>query len=130
MGDKMKKWLLPLVGLNGFVAVALGAFGAHKLKPALSDKLWSAYETGLSYHFYHTLALLGCVCLMASFNWRGILWAVGCFQLGTLLFSGSLYALALGAPLWLGPIIPLGGLLLMLAWLILTCTAITNSREL
>jgi uncharacterized membrane protein YgdD (TMEM256/DUF423 family) len=129
LGEKMKKWILPLVGVNGFVAVAFGAFGAHKLKPLLSPKLWSAYDTAVSYHFYHTLALMGCAWLIFQFGRRGFGLAAYFFQAGILLFSGSLYAMALGGPAWLGPVTPLGGLLLMSAWLIIAFTAIKNTRE-
>lgn len=116
----MAKVFLLLSSISGFLAVALGAFGAHGLKNTLSDSLLSAFQTGVQYHFYHTLALLLTAVLMFRYpqikwlEWSGIL-----FLLGIVLFSGSLYAMALGGPRWLGPVTPIGGLCFMAGWLLL-----------
>jgi len=120
----MKPFLI-LAAVNGFLAVALGAFGAHGLKPKLPANLLSAFETGVQYHFYHTLALFGVALLIDRLGPKPWLNASGwLFAAGIVLFSGSLYALALGAPKWLGPITPLGGLAFLAGWIALLVAAI------
>ena len=114
------KLTLIIAAMSGFVAVALGAFGAHGLKGRLSDTLLSAYQTAVQYHFYHTLALFGVALLMLQFGHKSLLQVSAMlFLAGIVLFCGSLYALALGAPSWLGPITPLGGLAFLGAWMVL-----------
>lgn len=107
-----------------FLAVGLGAFGAHGLKDALeaSGKL-AVWETAVDYQFWHALALLVLACRPVSL--RGRAWAVAgaCFVGGVVLFSGSLYWLALGGPRWLGPVTPLGGTCFLIGWLILAVMA-------
>lgn len=102
--------------LFALFAVVLGAFGAHALKETLSERgTLETWKTAVDYQFWHALAL--------------ILWTIFyktqptppkviplCFSLGILLFSGSLYILALGGPSWLGSITPLGGLTFMIGW--------------
>ncbi len=113
------KHFLVLAGLSGFLAVAIGAFGAHGLKEKIDSNLLAAYQTGVQYHFYHTLALAFVALLLARSPDSSLLIASGwAFVIGILLFSGSLYGLALGAPRWLGPITPLGGLSLMIGWIL------------
>lgn len=107
---------LALGSAYGFLAVALGAFGAHGLKTRLSPELLAVWHTGVDYHVYHALALLA-VGLLAREQPLGLLSAAGtCFALGVLLFSGSLYALALSGVRVLGAITPFGGLLFLLGW--------------
>jgi len=106
--------------ISGFLAVVIGAFGAHGLKGKLSDAMMSAYATGVQYHFYHTLALLAvALYMLAGHNSRLLLASCVFFLLGLVGFSGSLYWLALGGPKWLGPVTPIGGLCFMVAWLVL-----------
>lgn len=95
------------------IDVALGAFGAHALKNRLSPEMLAVFETGVRYQAYHALALL----LLAAL--RGPDRAGWCFLAGIVLFSGSLYALALTGARWLGAITPLGGLLFLAGWLFL-----------
>lgn len=96
-----------------FLAVGLGAFGAHALKARLSPDMLAIFETGVRYQVYHALALL----LLASL--RGPSKAVWCFTAGIALFSGSLYLLALtGVRKW-GAVTPIGGVLFLAGWLIL-----------
>ena len=116
---------LGLIGLSGFLAVTLGAFGAHGLKGKISDSLLSAFQTGIQYHMFHTLAMLALLIFIYQLAQAPkALWLDNyCWLLGTLLFSGSLYALAMGGPNWLGPITPLGGLLLISGWLCLAVGA-------
>lgn len=121
------KLFLIVAAANGLLAVALGAFGAHGLKGRLSAPMLSAYETAVQYHFYHTLALFGLAILIQRLGEKALLLGSGyLFIAGMLLFSGSLYLLALGGPRWLGPITPLGGLALITAWLLLFIAAIRS----
>ena len=113
----MTKIIMTFASLSGLLAVTLGAFGAHGLKGKLSAELFSAFQTAVQYHFYHTLALLVVGLLLLRFpSERWLVGSGACFALGLLLFCGSLYALALGGPRWLGPVTPLGGLFFMLGW--------------
>lgn len=96
-----------------FLDVALGAFGAHSLKTKLTPEMLTVFETGVRYQAYHALALL----LLAAL--RGPDRAGWCFVAGVVLFSGSLYALALSGVRWLGAITPLGGLCFLAGWLML-----------
>jgi uncharacterized membrane protein YgdD (TMEM256/DUF423 family) len=100
--------------------VALGAFGAHALKARLPAELLATWNTGVQYHLWHAIGLIA-VGLSAALVPDGAwLRAAGALLLaGILLFSGSLYALALGAPKWLGAVAPFGGASLILGWLAL-----------
>ncbi|MBY4678628.1 DUF423 domain-containing protein [Marinobacterium arenosum] len=111
--------LLCCAALSGFVAVAMGAFGAHALKTVLSAELAAVYRTAVDYQFYHTLALLAVALLRREQPATAFTLAGGCFMLGTLLFSGSLYILALSGIHWLGAVTPIGGGLLLVGWLAL-----------
>lgn len=100
------------------MAIALGAFGAHALKDALAEAgTLDVWQTAVDYHMWHALALVLCAVIPTIGRTRLI--AVSLFAAGILLFSGSLYWLALGGPRWLGPITPLGGLSFMGAWIAL-----------
>jgi uncharacterized membrane protein YgdD (TMEM256/DUF423 family) len=102
--------------LSAFIAVAAGAFGAHALRARLAPDLLTVFETGARYQMYHALALLAVA--WASNHWPGtpLRLAGWLFIGGTLLFSGSLYLLALTGARWLGAITPLGGLLFLAGW--------------
>ena len=103
----------------GFFAVGLGAFGAHALKQRLSPEMLAVWRTGVEYHFYHALALI-LLGIIARQTPSAVLNAGGaCFALGVLIFSGSLYALALSDIRILGAITPLGGLLFLAGWILL-----------
>ena len=105
--------------LSALVAVAAGAFGAHALRARLSTEHLAVFETGARYQMYHALGLLAVA--WAATRWPGALvQAAGwLFIAGTLLFSGSLYALTLSGVRWIGAITPLGGLAFMAGWLCL-----------
>lgn len=121
----MMKVYLILAAASGGLAVVLGAFGAHGLRDKLSAELLNAYQTGVQYHFYHTLALLAVALLLEKYPLS--LWlktSGGLLLAGILMFSGSLYLLALGGPRWLGPITPLGGLCFIAAWVCLLVAAV------
>lgn len=103
-----------LFAVFGFLAVAIGAFGAHALQEVLSSYGKSIFETANRYHFYHSLAL-GLVCFLP--NRKDIDSKIAfCFSLGILVFSGSLYALALTEIKILGAITPIGGVFFLIGW--------------
>ncbi len=105
--------------ISAFLAVALGAFGAHSLKDRLSPEMLNTFEVGVRYHMYHALALIGVA--WASVRWpSGSVIAAGWLVLaGTLIFSGSLYLLSMTGLRWLGAITPRGGAVFLLGWLLL-----------
>jgi len=109
--------------INGAIAVAAGAFAAHALKARLDARSLEVFETGARYQMYHALALLAVG--WATTRWPGPLatWAGWLFLVGTLIFSGSLYALALTGVRWLGAMTPAGGLCFLGGWLCLALAA-------
>jgi uncharacterized membrane protein YgdD (TMEM256/DUF423 family) len=104
-----------LVGLAGASAVGLGAFGAHGLRGVIDAAGMEVWHTAVQYHFWHALALFVAVLGLAPGRARSA--AIALFVLGIVLFSGSLYALALGAPRWTGAITPIGGVAFIGAWI-------------
>ena len=102
------------------LAVALGAFGAHALKARLAPEMLAIWHTGVTYHAWHALALilLGLLMLHASDS-AALRYAAWLFVAGIVLFGGSLYLLALGAPRWLGAVTPVGGLCFIAGWAVL-----------
>ena len=111
--------------INGFIAVSLGAFGAHGLKGQLPERLFNAWITATEYQFYHSIALvLIAVIALHAADSKWLRWSARSFLAGILLFSGSLYALALTGISWLGMITPLGGVAFLLGWLALALFAI------
>jgi uncharacterized membrane protein YgdD (TMEM256/DUF423 family) len=113
----MDRTFLLLAAVLGFVGVALGAFGAHGLRGRLTPEMLAVFETGVRYQMYHVFALLivssaighlGNARLLAIAGWA--------FFAGILLFSGSLYALALTSTGILGAITPIGGLAFLVGW--------------
>ena len=101
------------------VAVVLGAFGAHGLKSRLTEELMQAYKTGVDYHFYHALGLLLVGVLSMQMPSGLMNWAAFFLGLGILLFSGSLYLMAITGIRWLGAITPVGGLSFITGWILL-----------
>lgn len=125
----MAHWLMGSAGVSGLLAVAIGAFGAHGLKAKLSPEMMAVYNTGVQYHFYHTLALLALALYVAATAPSRFLGLGGlCFLAGIVGFSGSLYWLALGGPKWLGPVTPLGGLCFMAGWLMIFARALQQHK--
>ena len=117
-------------GLLGATGVVLGALGAHALRPSLTAAgTWDAWEISVTYQLVHAVALLGFAgWLRASPTPPGrcAAWAVRLWILGTLLFCGSIYALALGAPRGVGPVTPLGGVALITGWVLAACAALAS----
>jgi uncharacterized membrane protein YgdD (TMEM256/DUF423 family) len=119
----MDRLFFMLGAASGFVAVAAGAFGAHALRARLAPDLLAVFETTARYQMYHALALLAVAWVAA--RWPGPLpqWAGWLFVGGMVLFSGSLYALALSGVRWLGAITPLGGAAFLAGWICLALAA-------
>jgi uncharacterized membrane protein YgdD (TMEM256/DUF423 family) len=111
---------------SGFIAVALGAFAAHALKSKLPEDLLAVFETGVRYHFYHALALLAVA--WACVRWPGNLTTLSgwLFVSGIVIFSGSLYILALTGVRALGAVTPIGGAAFLAGWFCLLLSAVTN----
>ncbi|HEX2095122.1 MAG TPA: DUF423 domain-containing protein [Longimicrobiaceae bacterium] len=104
-----------------FLAVAAGAFGAHALRSRIAPDLLGVFETGARYQMYHALALLAVA--WAVERWPGAGVAGWAFVAGIVLFSGSLYLLALTGVRWLGAITPLGGVAFLAGWALLAWQA-------
>ncbi len=116
----MIRWVLVVAGVSGVLAVALGAFGAHALASVLDADARGAFDTATRYHFVHTLALaIGGLAPAAGCPVRPLAVACGAWLAGVVVFSGSLYALALTGATWLGAITPVGGIALMAGWVAL-----------
>jgi len=114
VADKASPWI-SLAALSGLLSVAAGAFAAHAVRDPGAREL---LRTGANYEAIHALAALAAVALARNAH-RPARLAPALFLGGTVLFSGSLYALALGAPRWTGAITPLGGLSFMAGWAVL-----------
>lgn len=105
--------------LYGFISVAAGSFGAHALKEKISHEMLAVFEIGARYQMYHALGLLGLAWALEKFPGT-LIQAAGCsFMIGVLIFSGSLYLLALSGNRTWGAVTPIGGLLLLAGWLLL-----------
>jgi uncharacterized membrane protein YgdD (TMEM256/DUF423 family) len=101
---------------SAFLAVAAGAFGAHALKGRLTPDLLETFETAARYQMYHALALAFVALAYDRWATAQIGWAGWLFALGTVIFSGTLYLLALTGTRWLGAVTPLGGLCFLAGW--------------
>jgi uncharacterized membrane protein YgdD (TMEM256/DUF423 family) len=120
----MDRLFFALGSLSGGLAVALGAFGAHALKDRLVANLLANFETGVRYQMYHALALLAVAWAVTRWPDSNLSVAAGwLFVAGTVLFSGSLYVMALTGARWLGAVTPLGGVAFAVGWLCLLLTA-------
>ena len=119
----MKNLVLTIASLYGMIAVILGAFGAHAFKKILPAEKLASFEVGVRYQMYHAIVLL-VIGFALSFSTSTERWAAICLMVGVFLFSFSIYLLAF-AEYWnvnlkfLGPVTPLGGLFLILGWLLL-----------
>ena len=112
-----------------FLAVAAGAFGKHALKDRLPADLLEVFEVAVRYQAYHALALLAVSIIASRREGAAVDIAGAAFTAGIIVFSGSLYALALTGARWLGAITPIGGLLLLAGWLALLWSAIAPSAR-
>lgn len=112
----------------GFLGVALGAFGAHALRARSSPEMLAVFETGVRYQMYHAFAMFAAAWAFARWPRRVFGVAGSLFMAGIVVFSGSLYALALTGTRWLGAITPVGGVAFLAGWLCLAWGA-WNARR-
>ena len=120
----MKKYqkVLFIASVFGALAVILGAFGAHGLKEVLNVESLNSYNTGIRYHFYHALILVGLALLLKDRYSKWFYYSAIAFAVGIVLFSCSIYLLAtrevigLSNYKWLGPITPIGGVFFIIGW--------------
>jgi uncharacterized membrane protein YgdD (TMEM256/DUF423 family) len=121
----MDRTFLLIGAVLGFLGVALGAFAAHGLKNRLSPEMLGVFDTGVRYHMYHTIAVLIVAAAIGHIgNARLLAMAGWFFFAGILLFSGSLYALALTGVGILGAVTPIGGVLFLIGWACLAVFAL------
>lgn len=120
----MSRILFALGAVSALIGVAAGAFAAHGLRSVLTPERLGTFETAVRYQMYHALGLLAVA--WAAARWPGGLWgwSGGLLAVGTLLFSGSLYALALTGVRWLGAITPVGGVCFLAGWVVATVAAL------
>lgn len=113
----MKKNWLVVAGAMGALGVILGAFGAHVLKQRLTPDLFEIFEVGVRYHMYHVLAMFAAA--LVAYRREPAMWmgrACVCWLAGIVVFSGSLYLLAVTGASWLGAVTPIGGLSFIAGW--------------
>jgi uncharacterized membrane protein YgdD (TMEM256/DUF423 family) len=123
--NKAAKLFLATGGAAALLAVALGAFGAHALKNRIPPEMLGVWRTGVEYHVFHALGLLAVGLLAQHLPHSGPLrWSGRLMVAGIVLFSGSLYLLALSGPSWLGAVTPVGGLAFLAAWALFVAAAL------
>ena len=121
----MNKFFLQAGSLLGAIGVMVGAFGAHALKPMLvASGRFETFETAVRYQFYHALALVLVGILAKEFTTKTLNYSGHCFLVGTLIFSGSLYLICFTGITAFGAVAPIGGTLLVVAWLLLFWTVL------
>ncbi|WDT87589.1 DUF423 domain-containing protein [Alteromonas sp. 009811495] len=126
--SSMAPMLLAAGAIFAGTSVMLGAFGAHGLKSLLSAQMLNTFEIGVRYQMYHGLAILVLPVLSTYAEVKWLNRAAMCFVVGGVLFSGSLYALALTGIKWFGPVTPLGGLFFIMGWAVLAFTLVRGQR--
>lgn len=129
-GSRTAGNLLMLAGVAGFLGVAIGAFGAHGLKDVLIGERGEWFATGVHYHLFHAPMIAVCgVLAREGARTRAARFAAASFALGILLFSFSLYALALGAPRICGAVTPFGGVGFLVGWFAIARIGLLTTRE-
>ena len=113
---------------SAMLAVILGAFAAHGLKSRISESMLSVFQTGVHYQFIHSIGIILLVVLYRQHAQVWYTWSAGFMLAGIVLFSGSLYALALTEIKWFGPVTPLGGLCFILGWTTLILAALKSGQ--
>ncbi len=112
----MARHILMSGAVMAFLGVAIGAFGAHGLKPLLSEQMLAVFETGVRYHLIHALGMLSAGLSLLYVPLRQFKWAGWAFILGIVLFSGSLYVMSISGARGLGMLTPFGGLCFLVGW--------------
>src|SRR5256885_5249448 len=115
----MDRTFLLAGGVAGLIAVGFGAFGAHGLRGRLTPEMLAVFETGVRYHMYHALALLLTAAVAGRLDSRAVVAAGWLFVAGIVLFSGSLYLLAVTGVTALGSLTPIGGVAFLAGWALL-----------
>ena len=125
----MGKKIIASAAIFLILAVALGAFGAHALRTKIPDDLLAVYHTGVEYHFYHALGLLltGVIALLRPSSM--IRWSAILLGTGIVLFSGSLYIMAVTGMRWLGAVTPVGGLSFIGGWALLLLAFLKYKKQ-
>jgi uncharacterized membrane protein YgdD (TMEM256/DUF423 family) len=124
----LMKILLSLAAFSAMFSVVLGAFAAHGLKSKLSETLLNTFQTGVQYQMYHSLAVILLVILYRQMPQSLLLYSSGFMLAGIILFSGSLYMLALTQIKWFGPVTPLGGICFIVGWALLIAAALKEAH--
>ena len=119
----MDRLFFGLGSASALIAVALGAFGAHGLRSRIVPDMLTTFEIGVRYQMYHALALLAVGAIAGRLPAGAVSAAGWLFVAGTVVFSGSLYTLALTGQRWLGAVTPLGGLAFLAGWTVLAWAA-------
>ena len=125
----MRKGLFLISCLFGFLATALGAFGAHGLKSVASQDMIDIFNLGVQYQFYHTFVIMGAAIAGQWLPSRRLDYSAYAFILGIIFFSGSLYAYALTGTQLVAIITPIGGMCFLVGWLLLAATVWQNRME-
>ncbi|MCL1078791.1 DUF423 domain-containing protein [Parashewanella spongiae] len=125
----MRKGIFLIACLSGFLATALGAFGSHGLKTVASDEMIKIFELAVTYHFYHTFALLATALAGHWLSSRLLDFSAYAFICGIVLFSGSLYTYVLTGTKVFALITPLGGMCFLVGWLLLAATVWNHRNE-
>jgi uncharacterized membrane protein YgdD (TMEM256/DUF423 family) len=115
----MDRFFFIVGAIMAFLAVALGAFGAHALKNRLTPDMLDIFEVGVRYHMYHALGLLAVAWATSRWPESNVTAAGWAFIVGIIIFSGSLYILSMTGMRWFGAVTPLGGLAFLIGWAIL-----------
>ena len=123
----MDRIFFGLGALSALLAVAAGAFGAHALRSRMAPDTLGVFEIGARYHMYHALGLLAAAWAVTRWPGGATTIAGWLFVAGTVIFSGSLYALSLTGQRWLGAVTPLGGLAFILGWAALAWAALRGA---
>ena len=122
------KVILSLAACSAMISVVLGAFAAHGLKSKLSENLLTTFQTGVQYQMYHSLALILLVVLYRQMPQPLIMYSASFMFAGIILFSGSLYMLALTQIKWFGPITPIGGVCFIIGWALIIAAALKGAN--
>jgi uncharacterized membrane protein YgdD (TMEM256/DUF423 family) len=122
------KILLSIAAFSAMLSVVLGAFAAHGLKSKLSENLLNTFQTGVQYQMYHSLALILLVILYRQMPQALLVYSAGFMFAGIILFSGSLYMLALTQIKWFGPVTPLGGVCFIIGWALLIVATLKGAN--
>lgn len=112
------KALLVIGAINGFLAVALGAFGAHGLEGKISEKALKTWEKAVNYQMFHTLSIIATGIALLKFESAALVWAGWMFVVGIILFSGSLYFYSTSGIRSLAMITPFGGVVFLIGWVL------------